>query len=222
MFPLSDSIQPPRFQYLTVLLILANIYVFYLENTAQSLDAFIGTYALVPSQVDFSNPHTLIPFFTLMFLHGSLLHLASNMWFLWIFGDNVESHMGGFWYLVLYFGSGFLGGLLQYYLMATSQIPMLGASGAVAGVLGAYFVLFGHSKIRTLLPVFGFITFVNVPASIMLGYWFVLQIISGAASLPGSSDGGVAFFAHIGGFIAGAVMAKLIKPALSYEVERKW
>lgn len=224
MFPLSDSIKSPRFQYLTVLLILANIYVFYLEMTSSSLDAFVNTYALVPAAIDFSNPHTLLPFFTLMFLHGGLLHLASNMWFLWIFGDNVETHMGGLLYLLLYFGSGLTGSLLQYYLSPTSAIPMLGASGAIAGVLGAYFVLFGHSKIKSLVPLFGFVTIMNIPASIMLGYWFVLQILSGAASIPGSGsvEGGVAFFAHIGGFVAGALMAKLFKPALNYEVERQW
>lgn len=223
MFPLSDSIKSPRFQYLTLLIVLANIYVFFLENSAQNIDLFINKYALIPAYVDFSNPATLLPFFTLMFLHGGLLHLASNMWFLWIFGDNVETHIGGFFYLLLYFGSGLVGGLLQYFLTPGSQVPMLGASGAVAGVLGAYFVLFGHSKIKTLVPFFGFITVMNIPASIMLGYWFLLQVVSGATSLPGSGDeGGVAFFAHIGGFAAGFILAKLFKPAVSYEVERKW
>ena len=126
------------------------------------------------------------------------------MWFLWIFGDNVEGAIGHFKYLVLYLLSGISGGLAQYFFMPGSNIPMLGASGAVAGALGAYFLLFPHHKIKTLVPIFGFLTFTNISAFIMLGYWFVLQIFSGAVSIPGveTDSGGVAFWAHVGGFLS--------------------
>jgi membrane associated rhomboid family serine protease len=219
MFPLSDSIKSPRFPYLNVLFILATVYVFYLQATSPDFEAFIYQYALVPSLVDFNNMQSLYPIITSMFLHGNLLHLVSNMWFLWVFGDNVETHVGAIFYPFLYFASGIAGGLAQYFFMTGSDIPMLGASGAVAGILGAYFVLFGHSRIKTLVPIFGFVTITDISAKFMLGYWFVLQIISGAVSLS-AEGGGVAFWAHAGGFGAGWIIAKLFKPALHYEIER--
>lgn len=212
MFPLSDSIKAARFPYLNILIIATNIWVFYLQLTAPNLDEFVMKYALIPSLVDFSQPITLLPFITAMFLHGGFLHIISNMWFLKVFGDNVEGHMNPLLFLLLYFGAGIVGNVLQYLLMPTSTIPMLGASGAVAGVLGAYFILFPRSQIKTLLPIFFFITFVNVPAFVMLGYWFVLQIFSGVGSLGMPSDqGGVAFWAHIGGFIVGLIFGFLLK-----------
>jgi membrane associated rhomboid family serine protease len=161
--------------------------------------------------VRFTDYTTLIQFVTSIFLHGGWLHIISNMWFLWIFGDNVEGSLGHFWYLILYLASGVIGGLAQYLFMPDSNIPMLGASGAVAGALGAYFLLFPHHKIKTLLPILGFITFTNVSAYIMLGYWFVLQVFSGAMSIPGSriDEGGVAFWAHVGGFVAGLIIGKI-------------
>jgi len=174
-------------------------------------EAFTYSYALVPSSVRFTDYTTLIQFVTSIFLHGGWLHIISNMWFLWIFGDNVEGSLGHFWYLILYLASGVIGGLAQYLFMPDSNIPMLGASGAVAGALGAYFLLFPHHKIKTLLPILGFITFTNVSAYIMLGYWFVLQVFSGAMSIPGSriDEGGVAFWAHVGGFVAGLIIGKI-------------
>lgn len=212
MFPISDSIHTPKFPFINIGLILITIFVFFLQLTIPNPEAFIFTYALVPAQVDFSNYTTFLPFITSMFLHGGILHIVSNMLFLWVFGDNVEAHLGHIQYLFLYVLSGIVGGVAQYILMSSSQIPMLGASGAVAGALGAYFVLFPHSKIRTLVPFFGFISLVNIPASIMLGYWFVLQIISGVTALPFSMEtGGVAFFAHIGGFMTGLFLAKLLR-----------
>lgn len=212
MFPISDSIHTPKFPFINIGFILITIFVFFLQLTTPNPEAFIFTYALVPAQVDFSNYTTFLPFITSMFLHGGILHIASNMLFLWVFGDNVEAHLGHIQYLFLYLLSGIVGGIAQYILMSSSQIPMLGASGAVAGALGAYFVLFPHSKIKTLVPFFGFISLVNIPASIMLGYWFVLQIISGVTTLPFSMEtGGVAFFAHIGGFITGLILAKILK-----------
>lgn len=213
MIPISDSISSHRFPLLNISLIAATFYVFYLQLTAVDPEAFIYTYALVPALVNLANSNTWYPFITSMFLHGGFLHIASNMLFLWVFGDNVEDHFGWFFFLPVYFTSGLAGGVAQYLLMPTSQIPMLGASGAVAGMLGAYYVLFPHSKIKTLVPFFGFMNVVELPAPFMLGYWFVLQVISGAVSLPGAGDsGGVAFFAHIGGFAAGFLFAKIFNP----------
>lgn len=212
MFPLSDSIKAQRFPVVNILLIAATVFVFIQQLISPNQDLFIRTYSLIPSLVNFNNFLTLTPFITAIFLHGGFLHIISNMWFLWVFGDNVEGHINFLLFPILYFASGVLGNIAQYMVMPNSSIPMLGASGAVAGVLGAYYVLFKESKIKTLVPFFGFLTVTEIPATFMLGYWFVLQILSGAVSLPFSSDsGGVAFWAHVGGFLTGVVVAKIIK-----------
>ena len=212
MFPISDSIPARRFPFFNLALIAATVFVFFQQLIAPDPDAFILQYALVPANVDFNNAATFYPFVTAIFLHGGLLHIVSNMWFLWVFGDNIEGHIGWYFFLPLYFAAGIIGNVAQYMIMPTSIIPMLGASGAVAGVLGAYYVLFPHSKIKTLVPVFGFLTFVNISAPFMLGYWFVLQLFSGAVSLPFSGEtSGVAFWAHVGGFMAGFIIAQLFK-----------
>ena len=212
MFPLSDSIKARRFPFVNILLIAATVFVFIQQLITPSQDLFINTYSLIPSLVTFNDLSTLMPFITAIFLHGGFLHIISNMWFLWVFGDNVEGHLGFILFPILYFLSGIVGNIAQYILMPSSSIPMLGASGAVAGILGAYYVLFAHAKIKTMIPFFGFFTTAEVPAPFMLGYWFVLQVLSGAVSLPFSSDsGGVAFWAHVGGFVTGVVIAKLLK-----------
>ena len=212
MFPISDSIPARRFPFLNLAIIIATVYVFYQQLIAPSPDSFILQYSLIPSQINFSDLTTLFPFVTAIFLHGGFLHILSNMWFLWVFGDNIEGHLGLVPFFILYFLSGIVGNILQYLLMSASSIPMLGASGAVAGVLGAYFVLFPHSRIKTLVPISIFPTTVNIPAGFMLGYWFILQILSGAASLPFMGDqGGIAFFAHVGGFITGVGIAQFFK-----------
>lgn len=218
MFPLSDSVPARRFPFFNLLLIAGTVIVFLQQLIAPNQEAFTQTYALIPALVHFETYETLIPFVTAMFLHGGFLHIISNMWFLWVFGDNIEGYVGFVPFLFLYFLSGIVGNLTQYLVMPDSAIPMLGASGAVAGVLGAYYVLFSHSKIKTLVPFFGFLSVVEIPAPFMLGYWFVLQILSGAATLPfaGSETGGIAFFAHIGGFVTGVVFAKLFRPKKRY------
>src|SRR5581483_3953817 len=204
MIPISDSVKSRGFPIFTVLLIALNVVVFLLELSSPNPDAFIQQYSLIPKLVNFSDTSTLLPFVTAMFLHGGFLHIASNMLFLWVFGDNIEGYFGAIFFLFLYLVSGIVGNLVQYILMPGSLIPMLGASGAIAGVLGSYFLLFPHSKIKTLLPIFFFITFVDIPATFMIGYWFFLQIISGVTSLSAAADsGGIAFFAHIGGFATG-------------------
>lgn len=214
MFPISDSVKSKKFPLINIALIAITCYVFYLQLTAPDPEAFIYQYALVPSQIDFSNLSSLFPFITSMFLHGGWLHILSNMWFLWIFGDNVEGHLGHIPYLLLYLVSGLVGGIAQFLISPNSNIPMLGASGAVAGALGAYFHFFPNHKIKTLIPIFGFVTFTEISAFFMLGYWLVLQVFSGAMSLPssGTEQGGVAFFAHIGGFVAGLIIGRLFAP----------
>jgi membrane associated rhomboid family serine protease len=213
MIPLRDSQNSGRLPFITTLLIIINCAVFYLESTTSDIDRFFAHYALIPALVDWTNPITLVPFFTAMFLHGGLFHLVSNMWFLWIFGDNVEDAFRGF-YLPLYIIGGLAGGVLQYSFSPDSILPIVGASGAIASVLGAYFVLYPRNTIVTFVPIFFFITLVNIPAFVALGYWFFLQLFNGSASLATTAmnNGGVAYFAHIGGFITGVVAALVFPP----------
>ncbi len=153
----------------------------------------------------------ILPVFTSMFLHAGPLHLIGNMLFLWIFGDNVEDRVGHTWYLVFYLTCGVAAALFHTLLNASSTIPTVGASGAIAGVMGAYFVLYPRAKVLTLVPLF-FVFFVWLPAWIVLGYWFVWQFLSGAATSitsRSSASSGIAFWAHVGGFLAGMLLIKL-------------
>ena len=209
MFPISDSIHSNSFPFVNVGLILLTIVVFFQQLT--SPESFTLTYALIPATVHVSNPVSLIPFITAIFLHGGFLHIITNMWFLWVFGDDVEAYFGHITYLFLYIFSGVIGNVVQYLISAQSTIPLVGASGAIAGILGSYFILFPQSKVKTLVPIFFFVTFIDIPAYIMLGYWAVLQLFSGANSLGASAGGGVAFFAHVGGFMTGMLFAVFMR-----------
>jgi membrane associated rhomboid family serine protease len=213
MFPLSDSNSSGKIPFWVVLIIIANISVFIAELTASNPDAFVSRYALIPVLVNFSLPSTLLPFLTSQFLHGGFTHILSNMWFLWIFGDNVEGRMGFVKFPVFYLIAGISGGLLQYLVTPTSSLPMLGASGAIAGVLGAYMAWFPHHTVRTLVPFVGFFTTVNLPAMAVLMLWFLTQLFNGSAAIAtaASDVGGVAFWAHIGGFASGWLMAKTMR-----------
>ncbi len=221
MIPLSDSHPAGRFPFWVLIIIAINVYVFFLEITSTNPDAFIAQYALIPTLVNFSDFTTLVPFITSQFLHGGFLHIISNILFLWIFGDNVEAKAGFFVFPFFFIISGIIGGLAQYFLMPDSTIPMLGASGAIAGVLGAYFAWFPHHNVKTLVPLFGFFTVINIPASIMLFYWFATQILSSSFTAVSTyqDTGGVAYLAHIGGFVAGFVMAKIIRGNNSLDLE---
>lgn len=219
MIPISDSVKSRRFPIINIILIVINVLAFLLQLT--SPEAFTFTYALVPASIDFSDFSTLYPFITSMFLHGGFLHIISNMLFLWVFGDNVEGELNPILYLLLYLGSGILGSLAQYFFSPDSTIPMLGASGAVAGVLGAYMLLFPRHRIRTLILLPFVFTITEVSAVIMLGYWIILQLISGLGVLGTEmgETGGVAYFAHIAGFIAGIVFITIL-PKHDPQLER--
>lgn len=207
MFPLRDHHPAYKFALVTYTIITVNALVFFIELTASDPDAFIETYALVPALVNFSKLTTFFPFLTSQFLHAGFIHIISNMWFLKIFGDNVEDRFGKVIFSLVYLLSGVVGGLVQYIFSPASNIPMLGASGAVAGVLGAYLVFFPKNQIETLVPM-GFISrIVNLPASFMLIYWFITQFFSGVGSIVYTQTGGVAFWAHVGGFTTGWVIA---------------
>ncbi len=207
MFPLSDSIKATRFPFLNYLIVGITIYVFIKQLIAPDPEAFIMKYALVPTDVNFNDYRTLLPFVTSIFLHGGILHILSNMWFLIVFGDNINARLSPIGFLLLYLTAGVAGGLAQYAFTTTESIPMLGASGAVAGILGCYAVLFPHAKIKTLIFVVFFITVVEISALLMLGYWFALQLFSGVGTFSelGSGEGGVAYLAHIAGFIVGLI-----------------
>lgn len=173
------------------------------------MDQFIAKYAVVPYHLlNYYGPiEAISKLTTTMFLHGGWMHLLGNMLYLWIFGDNIEDRMGHVKYLIFYLIAGYVATLTHAYLLPSSTIPMVGASGAIAGVLGAYLILYPRAKVLTLLPIFIFITFVRIPALLFLGFWFILQVIN--QTMVSSPDAqSVAWWAHIGGFVAGAVLIK--------------
>jgi len=212
MIPLKDTIPSRTTPYINIFLILINFALFFYELSLGrlGLTRFIYTYGLVPkrffylSDQDFPLLFRYLPFFTSTFLHGGWFHILGNMLFLWIFGDNVEDEMGHFKYLGFYLLCGAGAGFVHLYLNPFSPLPAVGASGAISGVMGAYFLLFPTSRIITLLPIFFFFTLVEIPAFFFLGIWFLFQLLSGTFSLIAREvTGGVAWWAHVGGFILG-------------------
>ena len=218
MLPLKDDNPKYSRPIVNYILIGLNILVFLYEiSLGTQLKAFFYRYGIVPFEYthirDIGIPSAIpINIFTSMFLHGGFLHLAGNMLYLWIFGDNVEDRMGHLRYLVFYLLSGIAAALAQIIINPSSTVPMIGASGAISGVLGAYVYLFPRARVYTLIPnpfLFGlFYSIVALPAFLLLGFWFIYQLFLGVMSLPFSSGGGVAFFAHIGGFIFGFFMVR--------------
>jgi membrane associated rhomboid family serine protease len=210
MFPLRDTQPSYSKPYVTGGLIAVNLLVFLYELSLDpySLNHLISLYGIVPDHV------RLTSILTSMFLHGGWLHVIGNMWFLWIYGDNVEDVLGHGRYLVFYLLCGVLAGLTHIAFNFDSRLPTVGASGAIAGVMGAYLVKFPHSRILTLVPIFIFFTTFEIPAVIILVYWFLLQTISGFGSIGYShlSQQGVAWFAHVGGFVAGMILVNLMRP----------
>jgi membrane associated rhomboid family serine protease len=203
VIPLRDVIPSRTTPYVTISLIVVNalVFVYELMLSEGELDAFMMFFGLVPAAFSW------VAVLTSMFVHGGLLHAAGNMLFLWIFGDNVEDRMGHGRFLAFYLLCGIAAALAQTWTAPDSVIAMVGASGAIAGIMGAYIVLYPRSRIVTLVPIFFFIQIIEVPAVVFLGIWFVLQLISGvgsiAAATGGEPAGGIAFWAHVAGFVAG-------------------
>lgn len=222
MFPIRDNVPSRHFPAVTVALIVVNTVIFIGEVAMghQALTRFVMRNGLVPGYVTafFSGEQlpagrALLPFFSSMFLHGGWLHLIGNMWYLWIFGDNVEDRLGRLRFLFFYVVCGLVGNVGHYVFNSASGVPAIGASGAIAGVLGAYAVSFPRARVVVLLPLFVFIQFIELPALLVLGFWFVLQFVNGAASLVMSTEtGGVAWWAHIGGFVGGILIFLLVRP----------
>ncbi len=218
MLPIRDD--QPRYSTpsVTRFLIALNLLIFFFEAALdpRSLNILIGEFGVVPSHLAaflagsprYQLPEVVLPFFTSMFLHASWMHVIGNMWFLYIFGDNVEDYLGHFKYLVFYLLTGLIAMMTQVAISLHSTVPTLGASGAIAGVLGAYFILYPRARVLTWFFVF----VIWVPAWIILGYWFALQFLSGTATalaVRGQNMGGVAFWAHVGGFVSGALLVKV-------------
>jgi rhomboid family protein len=223
MIPLRDTTRSPGFPYVNTALIITNALIFlYGYLLGNYMDLFIFRYGLIPANVfssytDAGLADRIYPFLTSMFLHGGWLHLIGNMLFLYIFGDNVEGRMGHFRYLVFYIVCGLIAAVFQFVTNIHSVIPMVGASGAISGVLGAYMTFYPRSRILTLVPVFFFIQFIHIPAAVFIFIWFILQFLSGLGTLNAPKEsGGIAFWAHIGGFVAGLLLARFFdrKPYL--------
>ncbi len=213
MIPLKDNIPSRGFPFFTLLLIGANVAVFIYElSLGDLLERLVFVYGIVPktflsmqyADIKGSINHFL-PLITATFLHGGWFHLLSNMWFLWLFGDNIESHIGHMRFFFFYILCGVVGYLFHTVAQPQSMIPAIGASGAIAGVLGAYLYLYPGARIITLVPIFFFLTMVEVPAFLFLGFWFIIQFLNGLSCFAqvGCLEGGIAWWAHIGGFVCG-------------------
>jgi membrane associated rhomboid family serine protease len=209
MFPLRDTQPSDSKPIVTILLIVLNVLVFLFEFSLDPYthNAFISTYGMVPDRL------TVSSVFTSMFLHAGWFHVLGNMWFLWIFGDNIEDILGHGKFLLFYLLCGVAAALAQYFFDPFSRIPVVGASGAIAGVMGAYMVKFPRARIVTFIFVFLFFTTIEIPAWAMLIYWFFLQLVGGFDSMASSlysRGGGTAFLAHVGGFLAGMALVLLL------------
>ncbi len=206
MFPIRDTQPSYSRPIVTIVLIVINILVFLFEASLDDYtrNAFIALYSLTPDNF------RLVNVITSMFLHGGWLHVLGNMWFLWIFGDNIEDILGHGKYLMFYLLCGIAAAMTQVAMNVDSRVPMVGASGAIAGVMGAYMLKFPRARIESILFVLFFITRFDVPAWLMLIYWFATQLFNGVGSIgvTQASQGGTAFFAHIGGFVAGMILIK--------------
>ncbi|TYP56139.1 rhomboid family intramembrane serine protease [Thermosediminibacter litoriperuensis] len=218
MFPIRDNIPSRRPPLITVLLIIINSLIFFtLSGTSyRAFVRFTYKYGLIPAKImklvvsgaPFSSGD-LYPFITSIFLHGSTLHLISNMWILWLFGDNVEDRMGHIRFLIFYLLSGVIAGVFHIVFNPLSRVPVVGASGAIAGVMGAYFVLFPSARIITLVPTFFLVPiFLQIPAVVYLFLWFLAQLYSGTvySVIGGAAVSGIAWWAHIGGFVSGVLL----------------
>ncbi|MBI3551849.1 MAG: rhomboid family intramembrane serine protease [Elusimicrobia bacterium] len=223
MIPIRDNVPVRRTPIVNWLLIAANTWVFYRELAeGPGLERFIWRYGLVPLR--YAKPGLLAkaglvgyltPFFSSMFLHGGWMHIISNMWVLYIFGDNIEDRLGHLRYLFFYIACGLAAAFAQLWFSWGSPVPTLGASGAIAGVMGAFFILYPFARVATLIPIFIFFRVVEIPAAVFLALWLWSQVYSASLTLSGAGSlGGVAWWAHIGGFLSGVVLlAFFVGPA---------
>ncbi len=213
MLPLRDFIPTRRFPVLTVSIIVVNIIAFGYELLAEAggtLDQTFYTMGVVPFEVTHNfGPAIALSFLTSLFLHGGFMHIAGNMLYLWIFGNNVEDSMGRGRFLVFYLIAGITASAAQVLASPNSPLPTIGASGAIAGVLGAYIVLFPNARVQTLIFLGYFARMAHLPALLVLGFWFVLQLFNGLMAFGVAQAGGVAWFAHVGGFVAGLLLVRL-------------
>ena len=217
MIPIRDVNRSEHFPLVNVAIIAVNVLAFVWQMVqGPQLKEALFLYGIVPSRysdpmvaVEFTTVQQLLPFLTSMFLHGGIMHILGNMWFLYIFGDNIEDRLGHFRYLVFYLLCGIAAGLIHLVSNWHSKIPTIGASGAIAAVMGGYLLLYPRARILTLIPIFFFFQFVELPAYLFLGFWILIQVIS--AGLTRSEVGGIAWFAHIGGFVVGLVMVKVLQ-----------
>ena len=214
MLPLRDANPTRHTPYVTISLIVINVLVSvyaYTQQLGGTLGLFYSRWGFTPAMLELDPLRAGVTIFTGMFLHGGALHLGGNMLYLWIFGDNIEDRLGPFRFLLFYLFTGVLAALAQWAIEPGSPIPVIGASGAVAGVLGGYLLLYPRAKVMTAIFVVIFYAVRPLPAVLVLAGWFVLQLFQGTASLQeaGAASGGVAFFAHVGGFAAGFLLVKL-------------
>lgn len=221
MIPISDNFPARRTPIVTRLIVLLNVAVFFQELGMGDLALyrFFSEYGVIPLRYThtglgdiFSQPAEYFPFVSSLFLHGGWLHLLGNMITLWIFGDNVEDRMGRWQFLIFYLCMGIAANIAQLMSMPLAREPIIGASGAIAGVMGAYFLLYPHARVVLAVPIFFFIDFWEVPAPVFFFFWFVIQFFSGALGLiHGEAFGNVAWWAHIGGFVCGMVIGLLFR-----------
>jgi len=220
MIPIRDTEPSLTKPVIVKAIIFINVLVFLYEVILghQRLELFMDHAGLIPAKYfylgEFASQaygERFTPLFTHMFLHGGWFHVGFNMLFLWIFGDNVEDRLGKVRFVIFYLVCGLAAAYLQLYMSADSRVPMVGASGAIAGIMGGYMVLFPRARVVAIVPIFYFVQLVQLPAVVFLGFWFVMQFFSGTiAALEGArSRGGVAFWAHIGGFVAGVMLVKV-------------
>ena len=220
MIPIRDRNPSGTFPYVTIGIIVINVLIFLYElSLGSGLGEFIMKFGVVPLKVSYYSQasdltfiNTFFPFISSMFLHGGFIHLIGNMWFLWIFGDNIEDKLGHFRFIAFYLLCGIIASSVHVFFNIQSKVPCVGASGAIAGVLGAYMITFPRARVVTIVPLFVFIQVMELPAIVVLGFWFVIQFFNGAATITASTSGaGVAWWAHIGGFAAGAIMLYIMR-----------
>jgi membrane associated rhomboid family serine protease len=220
MIPIRDRNPSGTFPFITIGIISVNVLIFlYQLSLGSDLVVFINQYGVVPIKVThyfqssgLTSIETFFPFISSTFLHGGFIHLIGNMWFLWIFGDNIEDRLGHFKYLIFYILCGAIASSAHVFFNSQSEVPCVGASGSIAAILGAYMVTFPRARVTTVIPIFFFIQIIELPAVVVIGFWILIQFFSGAVSLTSSTSdgGGIAWWAHAGGFVSGIILFYII------------